>query len=68
MHATATTRMATFAPTWRMGQRPRMVEQAPDNEEPCLKCHADKRGPVRCLSIRRCGWRAARSATIPTVR
>jgi DmsE family decaheme c-type cytochrome len=35
----------TFNPTWRMGQRPRMTAQALDNEEPCLKCHADKRGP-----------------------
>jgi len=35
----------SFAPTWRMGQRPRMVEQAVTNEEPCLKCHVDKRGP-----------------------
>jgi DmsE family decaheme c-type cytochrome len=35
----------TFAATWRMGQRPHMVAQALDNEEPCLKCHADKRGP-----------------------
>jgi len=34
-----------FAPTWRMAERPRMVEQALDNEEPCLKCHTDKRGP-----------------------
>jgi DmsE family decaheme c-type cytochrome len=34
-----------FAPTWRMGVRPRMVEQALGNEEPCLKCHSDKRGP-----------------------
>ncbi|MGI8988503.1 MAG: DmsE family decaheme c-type cytochrome [Bryobacteraceae bacterium] len=34
-----------FAPTWRMGARPRMVEQALGNEEPCLKCHSDKRGP-----------------------
>jgi DmsE family decaheme c-type cytochrome len=33
------------APTWAMGQRPRMVEQAVTNEEPCLKCHVDKRGP-----------------------
>ena len=33
------------APTWRMGARPRMVESAPGNEEPCLKCHTDKRGP-----------------------
>ena len=34
-----------FAATWRMSDRPRMVEQAVGNEEPCLKCHADKRGP-----------------------
>jgi DmsE family decaheme c-type cytochrome len=35
----------TFSPTWRMGTRPRMVAQAEANEEPCLKCHAEKRGP-----------------------
>lgn len=35
----------TFAPTWRMSDRPRLVDQALDNEEPCLKCHSDKRGP-----------------------
>ena len=35
----------TMAATWRMGQRPHMVTQAEENEEPCLKCHADKRGP-----------------------
>ncbi len=34
-----------FSPTWRMGQRPRMVAQAPTNEEVCVKCHIDKRGP-----------------------
>jgi DmsE family decaheme c-type cytochrome len=34
-----------FNPTWRMGQRPRMVSQAPTNEEACMKCHIDKRGP-----------------------
>ena len=34
-----------FAPAWRMAQRPRMMDQALFNEEPCLKCHADKRGP-----------------------
>ncbi len=34
----------TFAATWRMGSRP-MVDQALDNEEPCLRCHSDKRGP-----------------------
>jgi DmsE family decaheme c-type cytochrome len=33
------------APTWRMASRPRMVDQAAGNEEPCLKCHSDKRGP-----------------------
>jgi DmsE family decaheme c-type cytochrome len=35
----------TFAPTWRMGDRPHMVQQALGNEIPCLKCHTDKRGP-----------------------
>jgi DmsE family decaheme c-type cytochrome len=33
------------APTWRMSARPRMVEHGLGNEEPCLKCHADLRGP-----------------------
>lgn len=33
------------APTWRMGARPRMTGVALQNEEPCLKCHVDKRGP-----------------------
>ncbi len=33
------------APDWRMGSRPHMVQQALSNEEPCLKCHVDKRGP-----------------------
>jgi DmsE family decaheme c-type cytochrome len=33
------------APTWRAAVRPRMVDQAQANEEPCLKCHIDKRGP-----------------------
>jgi DmsE family decaheme c-type cytochrome len=32
-------------PTWRNGERPRMMQQALGNEEPCLKCHAEKRGP-----------------------
>ena len=32
-------------PTWRAGARPRMVEQVQGNEEACLKCHIDKRGP-----------------------
>jgi DmsE family decaheme c-type cytochrome len=31
--------------TWRMGLRPRMVTHALGNEQPCLKCHSDKRGP-----------------------
>ena len=35
----------SFAPTWRMASRPRMMEQALANEEPCLKCHSEKRGP-----------------------
>jgi DmsE family decaheme c-type cytochrome len=35
----------TPAPAWRMSARPRMVEHALGNEQPCLKCHADLRGP-----------------------
>jgi DmsE family decaheme c-type cytochrome len=34
-----------FADTWRMASRPRMMEQTASGEEPCLKCHIDKRGP-----------------------
>jgi len=34
-----------FAPTWRMASRPHLVDQSPVNEEPCLKCHSEKRGP-----------------------
>lgn len=34
-----------FAPTFAMGQKPRMVEQSLGNEDACLKCHVDKRGP-----------------------
>ena len=32
-------------PTWRNGERPRMMQQAMGSEEPCLKCHEEKRGP-----------------------
>lgn len=35
----------TFAPTWRMADRPHMVSQVLGAEEACLKCHIDKRGP-----------------------
>lgn len=35
----------TFAPAWKMASKPRMTDQALGNEEPCLKCHTDKRGP-----------------------
>jgi len=34
-----------FAPTWRMAARPRLVNQGFGNEEACIKCHTDKRGP-----------------------
>ncbi len=34
-----------FAPTWSMAQRPRMTEQSVTSDPPCIKCHADKRGP-----------------------
>lgn len=35
---------ADAAPT-RMASRPRMMQHGLQNEEPCLKCHTDKRGP-----------------------
>lgn len=35
----------TAAPSWRSGIRPRMVEHWSSAEQPCLKCHSDKRGP-----------------------
>ena len=31
--------------TSRMGLRPRMVQAGASGEQPCLKCHTDKRGP-----------------------
>ena len=37
----------SFDATWKMGQNPRMMEQAMNTESPCLKCHMDKRGPFR---------------------
>ncbi len=33
------------APTWCMAGRPRMAELAMANEQACLRCHSDKRGP-----------------------
>jgi len=35
----------SFDATWKMGQKPRMMEQALNTESPCIKCHIDKRGP-----------------------
>lgn len=35
----------SFAPTWRMGARPALISHAAGNEEACIKCHQDKRGP-----------------------
>lgn len=35
----------SFAATWSMAARPRMVDQAVGNEQPCMACHTDKRGP-----------------------
>jgi len=35
----------SFAPTWGMSDGTTMLARAEGNEEPCLKCHADKRGP-----------------------
>ncbi|MFN7923067.1 MAG: DmsE family decaheme c-type cytochrome [Bryobacteraceae bacterium] len=32
-------------PTFGMGQTSKMLKQAHSNEQPCMKCHVDKRGP-----------------------
>jgi predicted CXXCH cytochrome family protein len=34
-----------FTPTIGMGQTSKMLNQSHGNEQPCLKCHVDKRGP-----------------------
>jgi len=34
-----------FSPTFGMGQTSKMLNQSHGNEQPCLKCHVDKRGP-----------------------
>ncbi len=34
-----------FAASWRTGTGSNLVTASHENEEPCLKCHADKRGP-----------------------
>ncbi len=34
-----------YQPTWRNGERPRMMDQVMAADEPCLKCHEEKRGP-----------------------
>jgi DmsE family decaheme c-type cytochrome len=35
----------SFTPTWRAGARPRLVADSFGNDEACVKCHTDKRGP-----------------------
>jgi DmsE family decaheme c-type cytochrome len=35
----------SFTATWKMAQTPRMVDQVLNVEQPCLRCHVDKRGP-----------------------
>jgi DmsE family decaheme c-type cytochrome len=34
-----------FTPTAGMGQSSKMLQQSHGNDQPCLKCHVDKRGP-----------------------
>ena len=34
-----------FTPSFGMGQTSKMLNQAHNSEQPCVKCHADKRGP-----------------------
>jgi DmsE family decaheme c-type cytochrome len=35
----------SFEATWRMGAENAMLKPAFDTEQPCLRCHVDKRGP-----------------------
>ena len=35
----------SFNPTWRGALRPRLVADSFGNDQSCLKCHTDKRGP-----------------------
>jgi len=35
----------TFTAAWRAGSRPRLVADSFGNDQACLKCHTDKRGP-----------------------
>lgn len=35
----------TNTPTWKTGRRPHLVDTSLQNEQPCMKCHTDKRGP-----------------------
>jgi DmsE family decaheme c-type cytochrome len=35
----------SFDATWKMAQRPRMMERVLGGESPCIKCHVEKRGP-----------------------
>jgi DmsE family decaheme c-type cytochrome len=34
-----------FTPTFGMGQTSKMLNQSHNNDQPCLKCHVEKRGP-----------------------
>jgi len=54
-----------FRRTWRMGKAAHDGSGLA-NEEPCLKCHVEKRGRLY-TSILRYAWRAARPAIIRTV-
>ncbi|MBL8241665.1 MAG: DmsE family decaheme c-type cytochrome [Bryobacterales bacterium] len=35
----------TNAPVWKTGRRPHLVDTGLQNEQACMKCHTDKRGP-----------------------
>lgn len=35
----------TDGPAWKMARRPHLVDTGLQNEQTCLKCHTDKRGP-----------------------
>ena len=61
-----------FTPTFSMGKTNKMLVQAHGNEQPCLNCHVDKRGPFifehqvgnvdGCITCHRPAWLHQREA------
>ena len=57
-----------FAPTWRMSERPRMVDQALNNEDRLPEMPCGQARAVCHMSTRRRASKAAKSVTFPTAR